>query len=71
MKNPAITLANDTHGKTPVGSLSFVKGFGIIFRRSLQKVNIDTRIGFINVPSAICVEGMNLILHLHRRYQPQ
>lgn len=67
MKNPTIILAIDTHGKAPVVSLGFGKDFGVIFRRSLQKVNIDTRIGFINVPSAICVEGMNLILHLHRR----
>ena len=30
MKNPVITLAIDSHGKTPVGSLSFVKDFGLI-----------------------------------------
>ncbi|MCK9270811.1 MAG: hypothetical protein M0P50_10290 [Bacteroidales bacterium] len=30
MRNPAITLANDTHGKTPVGRLSLEKDFGII-----------------------------------------
>jgi hypothetical protein len=64
MKNPTITSAIDSHGKTPVDSLGFEKGFGIIFRRSLQSVNIHTRIGFVNVPSAIDNEEINGILHL-------
>jgi hypothetical protein len=67
MRNPAITSAIDSHGKTPVGSLSFVKDFGVIFRRSLQSINIHTHIGCVDAPSASGNEEINGMSTIHRR----
>jgi hypothetical protein len=42
MKNPAITSAIDTHGKTPVGRVGFEEGFGIIGQQASDRQNSKT-----------------------------
>jgi hypothetical protein len=50
MKNPIVTLANDSHRDAPVVSLNFEKDHGFIFRPSQQKTNKTAQSGWVSVP---------------------
>jgi hypothetical protein len=71
MKNPTITLANDSYGKTPVGRVGFVKGFGVIAKVRTPKNAIWSQSrGFWYIYQIGCVSRnlSSFLLHLIKIY---
>ena len=69
MRNPAITLANDSHRRNPAVRVSFEKYHGHSFRLNLQKIHLSTQSGFVTVSFGRTNEEINVTLNLHSDYR--